>query len=67
LRGEICPFCIYEILQAVGDLPAGRPITVLVDDPLATRSIPEELQDLSGIRWHIERIGDYWQVRIWRE
>lgn len=64
LNGKLCPFIIMHILREVGRMRAGETMVFLVDDPLAIKSVPEELEDNPNIRVHIEKVKRGWEITI---
>ncbi|RJP62071.1 MAG: sulfurtransferase TusA family protein [Candidatus Auribacter fodinae] len=64
LRGKFCPFPIIEVVQRVEVMESGECKVFLVDDPLAIRSIPEELEEFEYLDINIKKNNDYWEVII---
>jgi len=64
LRGKICPFPIMEIINKVDEMKPLESITFQIDDPLALKSIPEELSEYSDIQICIKKITPYWEITI---
>ncbi|MCK4505695.1 MAG: sulfurtransferase TusA family protein [Candidatus Aegiribacteria sp.] len=67
LRGQICPFPVMHIIQDVDQMRPGEMLRFLVDDPLAIKSVPEELEEYADISFSIRRQGRYWEIVISRE
>ncbi len=64
LQGKICPMPVVEIINRADHLFAGETIIFLVDDPLAIKSVPEELEDYDNIELVITKNKKYWEIKI---
>ena len=70
LRGKICPYPVVQIIETVDNMDAGDGMIFLVDDPLAVKSVPEELEemdDFGNIVLHIEKCTGFWKIMIARK
>ncbi len=66
LDGKLCPFIIMRVLREVGRLAPGDCARFLVDDPLAIKSVPEELGETRDIVVGIEKRRGGWLIEIQR-
>jgi TusA-related sulfurtransferase len=66
LNGMNCPFPLIRILREAMQMAAGETKSFLVDDPLAVKAIPEELEDYADIRIAITEQGASWKIIITR-
>lgn len=64
LRGKFCPFAVVCVIKEVDSMPNGQSRMFLVDDPLAIKSVPEELADYEGIACNISKIEKGWAITI---
>jgi len=64
LRGKICPFPIMEVINIVDEMKALESVAFQIDDPLALKSIPEELSEYSDLKICIKKITSYWEITI---
>lgn len=67
LRGKLCPFPVVEVVRIVEDMKSGDECVFLVDDPLAIKSIPEELEAYPDIVLQIERESSLWNIIVKKE
>lgn len=67
LYGKICPYPVVEIVYEVDRMREGEECHFLVDDPLAIKSVPEELEDYDDIAISIDRIEKGWEIGICKE
>ncbi len=67
LYGKICPYPVVEIVYEVDRMQEGEKCNFLVDDPLAIKSVPEELEDYDDIAISIDRIDKGWEIGISKE
>lgn len=63
LRGQLCPFPVVQVIDSVEKLVEGQKMSFWVDDPLAVKSIPEELEDMS-VDIDIKKDKRYWVITI---
>ncbi len=64
LSGVLCPYCIVNVIKAVEKMETGETNIFIVDDPLAIKAIPEELEDEDDLEIDIERNKQNWIVII---
>ena len=64
LIGKICPYPVVEIVYEVDRMREGDSCHFLVDDPLAIKSVPEELEDYDDISISIDRTDKHWEIEI---
>jgi len=63
LLGKVCPFPVIDTLKAYSELKKGDILEVLIDDPLAKKSIPDELSS-EECDVDIEDIDRGWKIII---
>ncbi len=69
LRGKICPYPVVQIIESVDYMEKGKEMIFLVDDPLAVKSVPEEIEELSNssqIVCDIEKCTGFWKIIVSR-
>ncbi len=66
LLGQICPYPVMNIIRAVDNMQSGRVIKFVVDDPLAVKSVPEELEEYDDVVVRINRCDGGWEIEITR-
>ncbi|NCD33850.1 MAG: sulfurtransferase TusA family protein [Spartobacteria bacterium] len=66
LCDEICPFVVVDIVRESLKMPAGSTRTFIVDDPLAIKSVPEELEEHGGFSVTVEKHEDGWMITVVR-
>jgi len=64
LEGEICPFPVMHIVREVDMMRPGETLRFSVDDPLAIKSVPEELEDSPGVSVEIIPVGRAWEIVV---
>ncbi|OFZ48688.1 MAG: hypothetical protein A2381_05035 [Bdellovibrionales bacterium RIFOXYB1_FULL_37_110] len=64
LRGKVCPFPIMEVISIVDEMNPLESVSFQIDDPLALKSIPEELSDYADLKICIKKITSYWEITI---
>ncbi len=64
LIGKLCPFPLMCIIREVDIMEQGQTIKFLVDDPLATKSVPEELRDYKGVSISINKKEKKWEIVV---
>jgi len=67
LYGKICPYPVVQIIQEVYMMRSGETKRFCVDDPLAIKSVPEELEDVKGLTISIENQSKGWNIIISKE
>jgi tRNA 2-thiouridine synthesizing protein A len=64
LKGKICPFPVMHIVREVEMMRCGETLKFIVDDPLAIKSVPEELEDSPGLSVTISKAGRSWEIVV---
>ncbi|MCP4591638.1 MAG: hypothetical protein GY842_12930 [bacterium] len=67
LCGRICPYPVVEVVREVERLRKGETLRCVIDDPLALKSIPEELEDFPDVSLTIVKHDIGWEVIVARE
>lgn len=63
-RGKLCPYCVMSIIREADLLEAGQALQFLVDDPLALKSVPEELEESENYSIVVDKIDNGWSIII---
>jgi len=64
---KVCPFVVMAILRETGKMQKGDTTTFIVNDPLAIKSIPEELDDYyDDLTYTIHKVDEGWRIKISR-
>lgn len=63
-NGQICPYPVVKIIECVEKMEPGQKCRFCVDDPLATKSIPDELEEFKNIQYEIVRKRWFWEIII---
>ena len=66
LLGKLCPYAVVEVVRRVERMGEGQTLDFLVDDPLAAKSIPEELAEFDGVEFELMRLDRSWRVHVER-
>lgn len=66
LKGLVCPRPIAEIVQAVHAMEQGSTLRFLVDDPLAIRAVPEELEEYGDLDIEVRDVAGHWEIVVTR-
>ena len=66
LCGRICPYPVVEIVREVERLRPGQTLRCVVDDPLALKSVPEELEEFPDVSITINKHSAGWEVVVKR-
>ena len=64
LVGKLCPFPVMYIIREVDLMRSGEVLNFRVDDPLAIKSVPEELEEVPGVSVKISEDGESWEITI---
>lgn len=64
LDGKICPYPVVEIVKEVSKMRKGETLTFCVDDPLAIKSVPEELEDYDDLEIEIKKRSKGWNIIV---
>ena len=67
LMGKFCPYPIVRIVFEVDQLAPGQSVTFIVDDPLALKSVPEELEEYDDISFETKKVDEAWQIKVTRK
>lgn len=67
LTGMICPYPVTHIIYEVDNMEEGDGIKFLVDDPLAVKSVPEELEDYEDLRLDVRKKDKRWEILVDRD
>ncbi len=63
VRGKICPYPVVVALEHLKKLSSGETLEIFTDEPLATRSVPEEAKRL-GYDVSVEGVDNGWKIII---
>ncbi|MBN2448046.1 MAG: sulfurtransferase TusA family protein [Phycisphaerae bacterium] len=66
LCGKVCPYPVVMIVREVDRLRSGESLRCLVDDPLAIKAVPEELEDYDDVSISITEHDRGWEITISR-
>ena len=66
LQGKICPFCVMHVIQQIDQLKPGEQCTFRVDDPLAVKAVPEEMEEYPDCEYSVERENESWVIHVQR-
>jgi TusA-related sulfurtransferase len=64
LRGKICPYPVVEFVRTVDAMISGDILIFMVDDPLAVKSIPEEMEEYKNIELTIDKNESHWDITV---
>jgi TusA-related sulfurtransferase len=64
LEGKLCPYVVVHILREVSTMQGGEACTFQVDDPLAIKSVPDELEDRDDLSISANRLKQGWEITI---
>ncbi len=64
LCGKVCPYPVVEVISIVESMDVGEKCTFYVDDPLAVKSIPEELEEFEDIDLNVTPKGKFWEIHV---
>ncbi len=64
LIGKVCPFPVVELINRVENMESGEEITFLIDDPLAAKSIPAELEEFGDVSFSLEKHEKIWKIMV---
>lgn len=62
-NGQVCPLPVINAIKQVKELESGDTLEILTDDPLAMKSIPEELAG-PGFEIKVEKQDMDWLITI---
>lgn len=66
LEGKLCPYVVVHIIREVGKMRSGETLSFHVDDPLAIKSVPDELEDRDDLSISVSRVKRGWEIVISR-
>lgn len=66
LCGKVCPYPVVLIVQEVDDLQPGETLRCVVDDPLALKAVPEELEEYSDVSIQVNKRTTDWEIIVRR-
>jgi len=66
LLGRVCPYVVMHIIRDVGQMRRGETRKFVTDDPLAIKSIPEELEDDDEYSYSIDTHARGWEITVTR-
>ena len=67
LCGKVCPYPVVEVVREVDRMRSGETLRCVVDDPLAIKAVPEELEDYTDISLSIGKHSDGWEIIVVKE
>ena len=67
LLGQVCPYPVVNLIREVLDMPSGAVACFCVDDPLALKSVPEELEEYDDLHVEIRQKSKYWEIEVRRD
>ena len=62
-NGQVCPLPVINAIKQFRQLEPGDTLEIITDDPLAMKSIPEELSE-SGVEISVEKQEFDWLIVI---
>ena len=66
LSGRLCPFIVMHILRSAGRMEKGERASFFVDDPLAIKSVPEELEERGEFVVQVNKEKAGWVITVSR-
>ena len=66
LTGKICPYAVVEIIRVIDRMEPGETAEFVVDDPLALKSVPEELSEYDDLSCTTAERGRDWIITVTR-
>ena len=67
LLGQLCPYPVVNLIREALRLEPGQTALFCVDDPLALKSVPEELSEYEGFSLEIVEKPRHWELIISRD
>ena len=64
LCGKVCPYPVVELISIVESMKVGQNCVFYVDDPLAIKSIPEELEEFEDVDLRVTPKGKFWEIHV---
>lgn len=66
LCGKVCPYPVVHIIRAVEALQPRQTLRCVVDDPLAIKAVPEELEEFADVELAITPVERGWEISVRR-
>jgi len=67
LLGKVCPYPVVNLIREVLEMKSGGTARFRVDDPLALRSVPEELEEYDDLHIEILPRDGHWEIEVSRD
>ncbi|MBN1824638.1 MAG: sulfurtransferase TusA family protein [Candidatus Eisenbacteria bacterium] len=67
LLGQVCPYPVVNLIREVLSMPSGKTARFCVDDPLALKSIPEELEEYDDLHLEVRPKDGHWEIVVTRD
>ena len=67
LCGKVCPYPVVEIVREVERLRPGQMLRCVIDDPLALKSVPEELEEFADVTIMVNKHPAGWELIVKRQ
>ncbi len=64
LRGKYSPYPVVYVIGHVEKMEPGDSMSFRVDDPLALKSIPQELEEFPDVALDIQAAGSNWLLTV---
>jgi TusA-related sulfurtransferase len=64
LKGKLCPFAVMCIIKDVDVMKRGETRVFVVDDPLAIKSVPEELTEYEATTVSVRKLDKSWEISV---
>lgn len=64
LRDMLCPFCVVRIIREVDKMQPGDILGFRVDDPLAIKAVPVELDEYDNLHYTIQKQSKSWLITV---
>ena len=64
LVGKVCPFPVMCIVKEIDLMKPKETKVFLVDDPLAVKSVPEEVEEYNNVSCKIKKKDKHWEISI---
>jgi len=64
LKGKLCPFAVMCIIKDVDNMKRGQTRLFIVDDPLAIKSVPEELAEYEATSVDVRKLEKAWEISV---
>ena len=67
LLGQVCPYPVVNLIREVLNMASGETARFCVDDPLALKSVPEELEEYDDLHVEIRPKDGHWEIEVHRD